>query len=269
MYLLYLDESGTHAGSPAYLLGGIAVHEADVYHLQQRLDTMLGAKLPAGRAAIDFELHGAEIKSPTMRKRPSPWAQFDYGLRLDVLRGAYSAISGYTCVDPRYPCVLFGAVVDRHYRDHKQRAYEEILHRFDDMLGRDTHATGHGTGIVIHDESNIERNLQAWTQRWREVAGRIPSTLKHIVDVPLFADSRASRMIQAADLVTFALWRYYGLKSSDTTWIDYLWPRFDAVDARMHGIVHVNPAFRTGKCGCPPCRARIAPARTTPAISNN
>lgn len=196
-----------------------------MYHLQQRLETMLQAKLPAGQAAIDFELHGAEIKSPSMRKRSSPWEQFDYGFRLDVLRGAYTSIGGFTCVDPDFPCALFGAVVDRHYSDHRQRAYEEILHRFDEMLGR---AGEHRRGIVIHDESNVETSVQAWTKRWREVEGRIPGKLGHIVDVPLFADSRASRMIQAADLVTFGLWRYYGLHDPDATWIDHLWEKFIA-----------------------------------------
>lgn len=257
MYLLYLDESGDHGGSPVYVLGGIAAHEDDIYHLQQRLDAMLGAKLPAGFAGNDFELHGAEIKSPSNRKRPSPWTQFDYGLRLDVLRGAYSSIADYRCKNRKYPCALFGAVVDRHYPDYRRRAYEEVLHRFDEMLGRNAR---HRRGIVIHDESTIERSLQAWTQRWRELAGRIPGTLGHIVDVPLFADSRASRMIQAADLVTFALWRYYGLQRSDTTWIDHLWGSFDAVDGQMYGLVHMTPAFRTGQCGCPPCQTRL-PAR--------
>jgi hypothetical protein len=161
MYLLYLDESGTHAGSPAYLLGGIAVHEHDMYHLQQRLETMLQAKLPPGFASIDFELHGAEIKSPTSRKYPSPWAQFDYPFRLDVLRGAYSAIGGYACVDARYPVALFGAVVERSYRDHKQRAYEEVLHRFDEMLGRQARVTGTAQrGVVVHDESTIEKTFR-------------------------------------------------------------------------------------------------------------
>lgn len=263
MYLLYLDESGTHAGSPVYLLGGIAVHEHDMYHLQQRLETMLQAKLAAGFASIDFELHGAEIKSPTNRKQASPWAQFGYAFRLDVLRGAYSAIGSYSCVDARYPVALFGAVVDRHYRDHKRRAYEEILHRFDEMLGRQANETGTAQcGVVVHDESTIEKNLQAWTQRWREVAGRIPGTLDHIVDVPLFADSRASRTIQAADLVTFGLWRYYGLPKSDPVWAEYLWEKFDAAGGQMHGLVHVSPAFRTGVCGCPPCQARIGPKST-------
>lgn len=262
--MLYLDESGTHAGSPAYLLGGIAVHEHDVYHVQQRLETMLQAKLPDGYAAADFELHGAEIKSPSNRQRPSPWVRFDYPFRLDVLRGAYSAIGQYSCVDAGHPCALFGAIVDRYYADRKRRAYEEILHRFDEMLER--HGREHGErqrGVVIHDESNIESNLQAWTQRWREVEGRIPGTLRHIVDVPLFADSRASRAIQAADLVTFALWRYYGLANSDTTWIDHLWDMFDSANGQMHGLVHVNPGFRAGICGCPPCRARIAPVEPT------
>lgn len=264
MYLLYLDESGTHGGSPAYILGGVALHEHDVYHVQQRLETMLQAKLPAGLAAADFELHGAEIKSPQNRRVPSPWEQFSYGFRLDVLRGAYGSLSGYDCVDSGYPWALFGAVVDRRYGDRKQRAYEEILHRFDEMLTRRAHETGeHQRGIVIHDESNIERNLQAWTQRWREVAGRIPGRLTHIVDVPFFADSQASRMIQAGDLVSFALWRYYGLPTSDTTWIDKLWDMFDTADGQMHGLVHVSPDFKSGKCGCPPCRGRIAPVVTS------
>ncbi len=249
------------------MLGGIAVHENDMYHLEQRLETMLQAKLPPGYAAIDFELHGAEIKSPTGRKRPSPWAQFDYGLRLDVLRGAYSSIGNYACMDPDYPLALFGAVVDRHYSDYRKRAYEEILHRFDEMLGPTATRQEHWRGVVVHDESNIENNVQAWTQRWREVAGRIPGKLGHVVDVPFFADSKASRMIQAADLVTFALWRYYGLRQPDKTWIDYLWDSFDSI-GRMDGLVHVSPAFRTGSCGCPPCRARSAPKAVKQEASN-
>lgn len=56
-----------------------------MYHVQQRLEAMLTAKLPSGLAAMDFELHGSEIKSPQNCKVPSPWEQFAYGFRLDVL----------------------------------------------------------------------------------------------------------------------------------------------------------------------------------------
>jgi hypothetical protein len=209
MYLLYLDESGTHGGSPAYIIGGIALHEHDVYHLQQRLETMLQAKAPSGARCSGFRATRCRDQVSAEPEGPSPWEQFDYSFRLDVLRGAYRAIGCYDPVDFEYPYALFGAVVDRHYGDRRQRAYEEVLHRFDEMLTRRAHQTReHQRGIVIHDESTIERNIQAWTQRWREVAGRIPGELRHIVDVPFFADSKASRTIQAADLVTFALWRY-------------------------------------------------------------
>lgn len=51
MYLLYLDESGAHGGSPAYILGGIAVHEHDVYHVQQRLEGMLQNSLAGSPAS--------------------------------------------------------------------------------------------------------------------------------------------------------------------------------------------------------------------------
>jgi hypothetical protein len=47
-YLLYLDESGTHGGSPVFILGGIAVHERDAWHLQNRLDGVLTRNLPPG-----------------------------------------------------------------------------------------------------------------------------------------------------------------------------------------------------------------------------
>jgi hypothetical protein len=140
-------------------------------------------------------------------------------------------------------------------RNRERRAYEEVLHKFDEMLNRQGHARGtHERGIVIHDRRVIERDVQSWTQSWREVAGRI-GRLTHIVDVPLFADSRASRLIQAADFVSWGLFRYYG-PTKDDKWIKDLWGKFDSVDAAMHGLIHVHPRFRWGKCVCPPCSSR-------------
>jgi hypothetical protein len=85
--------------------------------------------------------------------------------------------------------------------------------------------------------------------------GRI-GVLTHLTDVPFFADSRASRLLQAADLIAWALWRYYGLASPDGRWISSLWPHFDSADGTMHGLVHVTRSFRLGRCECPPCKSR-------------
>jgi len=38
LYLCFIDESGTHGGSPVLVVGGIIIHEEDAWHLQRRLD---------------------------------------------------------------------------------------------------------------------------------------------------------------------------------------------------------------------------------------
>jgi hypothetical protein len=266
VYLLYLDESGTHGGSPAFILAGLAIHEDDAWYFQQKLQGVLVRKLPKGLRPRDFELHAAEIKSPIKMvkgiKVVSPWAQVPYGTRLDIMRGTVQAISSYDCQDAAYPYALFGAVVDRTYKDREQRAYEEVLHKFDEMLTRQGNASGkHQRGLVVHDRRVIERDVQTWTATWREVSGRI-GKLTHFTDVPLFADSRASRLIQAADFVSWSLWRNYG-PSGDATWAKPLWSEFDNADGVMHGLIHVVPGFNQGACNCPPCHSRQQVASAT------
>jgi Protein of unknown function (DUF3800) len=154
--------------------------------------------------------------------------------------------------------VFFGAVVERSYRDYEERAWEEVLHRFDEMLERQARTSGvHQRGIVIHDRDGVERRAQSWADKWRLISGRI-GVLTHLVEVPLFADSRASRMLQAADFVTWALWRYYGLNERDDEWVRRMWRRFDQADGVMHGLVHVSRSFASlhNACECPPCRSR-------------
>jgi hypothetical protein len=83
--------------------------------------------------------------------------------------------------------------------------------------------------------------------------------LRNLADVPLFADSRSSRLLQATDLVSYALYRYYdpaGGRGED--YAGMLWPRFDAVDGVMHGCVRFMPSFGSRSCGCVPCVSRDA-----------
>jgi uncharacterized protein DUF3800 len=261
MYLLYLDESGSHVGSSVLVLAGVAVQEQDVWFVQRRLETLLRRKLPQGLDPGDFELHAAEIKSPTStrgRRGPSNWAKIPPPIRSGIMRSAFGALGNSTPQDARFPIALFGAVVDSSYGDREQRAYEEVLHRFDEMLTRQANATGtHQRGIVIHDRRVLERDVQGWVDNWRRVAGRI-GRLTHLVDVPMFSDSRASRLIQAADFVAWGLYRQYS-ESADERWIRHLWSRFDACDGIMHGLAHVSPAYRA--CQCRPCASRHAAGR--------
>lgn len=266
MYLLFLDESGTHGGSPVFVLAGLAIHEDDARHLQLKIDSFLHGRLtPRGLNAQEFELHATDIKNGNKE-----WAVVPYPVRLSILRGCYQTVLRYVVRDATFPLLCFGAVVDRRKvptrQEREKHAYELVLNKFDDMLDRANRILpSYQRGLVIHDKRvldtgrrawTLERSIQEWTRGWQEVAGKV-GQLKNFADIPLFADSRASRLIQAADLVAYALWRYYGLARPDPAYVTDLWKRFDAVGEAMHGMIHVSPNFAVGTCQCPPCQSRL------------
>lgn len=257
MYLLFVDESGTHGGSPVFIVGGIAVHEQDAWHLQARIEGALADALPDSRAARQLELHGSEIRSPKQGK--TPWADYPFEVRARVIHKALEAVVEYDPVDSSASPALFGAVVQRTYADYEERAYEELLHRFEGMLARRGYESGkelHERGLVIHDRRVVERDIQSQTQMWRRASGRIGRRLQYLADVPLFADSRASRLLQAADLVCYGLWRYYGLPFPKGEYAQRLWGKFDEADGVIHGLTHVWQGFGSGEPCCPPCESR-------------
>jgi hypothetical protein len=120
-------------------------------------------------------------------------------------------------------------------------------------------------GLVIHDRRVLaEHDIQSWVSEWRTAAGAV-GQLENLADVPLFADSRATRLLQAADLVSYALYRRYRPDRPADISGEYfatLWPRFDAAGGVTHGCVHFTPSYGRGDCECEPCDQRLrAPAR--------
>lgn len=222
MYLLFLDESGTHGSAPVFVLGGLAVHEFDVPHLQKRIEGQLTYRLAdLGQDARNFEIHAKELKSGS-----GNWAAIPINTRLKILGALYRSLVTYKPVTAVFPCALFAAVVDGSYHDRDERAYDLVLNKFDEMLDRLYHQHGQRhTGLVVHDRrvvdtplrsragtqaaaQNMERRIQEWTADWQEVASKV-GILHNLSHVPLFADSKATRLVQLADLVCWALWRHY------------------------------------------------------------
>jgi hypothetical protein len=56
----------------------------------------------------------------------------------------------------------------------------------------------------------------------------------NLSEVPLFMDSKASRLVQLADLVAFSLYRYY--EAQDSRFIDIIQGRFDK---GARNLVHI------------------------------
>ena len=267
VYLLALDESGTHGTAPALIIAGLAVHEHDIRPLNVSLDAVLDRHLkPLGLDPHQFELHAAEIKSPpggraasTTRaaRSGSPWRPVPTSSRLAVIADAYKTLTTFSPRDPALPPRVFGAIVDRRHRTFAQadrRAYDHVLHRFDEMLQRLAAANGvPQVGMVVHDRNRQkERAIQDLAARWQRTGARL-DTLAH---VPLFTDSRSSRLVQAADFIASALWRYYGLTSPGSTEAEPLWPLVDTDRGMLSGVIHLTPDYRSGVCTCPPCASR-------------
>jgi len=271
MYLLYLDESGTHAGAPVFILSGIAVHENDVWYLQRALHRQVAAALrPHSLDPTRYEIHAKELrasdaelqakpaKGKNRAKPASPWLDVPARDRRDLLSNAFRSLCNFRGRDARFPFRAFGAVVQSTYANKEERAYELVLNKFDEMLGRIYHQHGgeRQRGLVLHDvRQKEEQGIQAWTALWRERAGNV-GQINNIVDVPVFLDSRASRVIQAADLVSYALWRYYG-PTIEERFLRPMWRLFDEDKGQMHGLIHVTPKFARKECPCPPCQNRF------------
>lgn len=268
MYLLFLDESGTHGNAKVFVLAGIALHERDAPHFARRIERDLTYRLaPAGLDASNFELHATRVKAGH-----EEWVVVPPALRATILGSTYRAIATYGCLDQRYPYSLIGAVVDRRLGDFENRAYELVLNKFDDLLDRRSRrGRDRQNGLVIHDRRvvntvasgapagtsvSVERLIQEWTRNWQEVAGRV-GQLHNFAEVPLFADSRASRLVQVADFTCWGLWRYYSRRHRDERWIRSLWTHFGTGEGTMPHLIHVSPDYATKKCKCPPCTSRL------------
>ena len=249
LYLGFIDESGTHGNSRALVVAGLMLHEEDVWHLQQRLDTFLYRRLrDLGYDHTLFELHAKELWRGT-----NEWSAISGPNRHRILAGAYACLAGYQSVNPDLPMRLLGVVLDRDSTGGKLRAYELVAKKFDDFVKRMSRQSGiRQRGLILHDKGGVEKQLPAWISQWRAATSSL-GRISNLADVPFFSDSKATRALQAADLVAYALYRYYA-GSFEERFTHRLWTLFDTDQGKMHGLFHQCRDFKL--CPCPACTNR-------------
>ncbi len=245
MHLLYLDDAGS-AGNPSeqYLvLGGVSVFEAQAHWITQQLDTLAEDINPGEPHSVEF--HASEIFS----RRSQPWkgltqeeARGTIKSVLSVLADAYESARAFACVVHKasYP-----------NQDPLEIAFEDLCSRFDQYLLRLRNSGDAQRGLVILDRSAHETTLQQMSVGFRTL-GTSWGVIRNLADTPLFVDSRASRVIQLADHVAYAVFRRY--QAGDTQYLDRIASKFYSVDGVVHGLAHKEP----GKpdCMCIACLSR-------------
>lgn len=245
MYILYIDDSGS-VGNPNekhFFLGGIALFERQIYHLDQALEALVtDTGLPEPQK---LELHGNEILAG--RKK---WRQIrERSARRKIISTALSKISTI-----RGRSRLFGIVVEKAAipgRDPIEFAFEQLCSRFDQFLSRQRHDGQDQRGLIVMDKSTRETRLQSLASEFRR-GGHAWGQTKWIADVPFFVDSQATRIIQYADLVAYSLWRKF--EKGDNEFFDLIRNRFDASGGMVHGLHHER--YANSVCDCPYCETR-------------
>jgi hypothetical protein len=243
MHLLYLDDSGDvkNAADKHIILAGLSIFERGPQWLSRALDGI--AKEVWQQDPDNLEFRGVNIFAG--RKQ---WRGVSKENRAKAYRDALTILANSNQVR------LFGAAIHKAAYspgDPMEYAFEQIINRFDKMLGRFHKLGDTQRGIIILDKTSYETSLQGLALNFRREGHRWGKTY-NIAEVPLFVDSRATRLIQFADLVAYALRRYY--EHGDATWLDLLRPRFDSEGGVIHGLTHYTP--ENSRCNCLICRQR-------------
>ncbi len=163
--------------------------------------------------------------------------------------------------------VLLGAVIeksDRLYGEEAvKRAAEEVCRRFDVFLMRRHNEEGDTQrGLLVFAEGRFHERARLWVKGFRDL-GTQWGVLRNLSGIPYFASTADTRLLQAADYVSHAVFRLY--EGHDPTLLGPILHRFDQKDGTLHGLVHVTASRAT--CPCPACRSRITPGQFGPRVT--
>jgi len=111
-------------------------------------------------------------------------------------------------------------------------AFEELVSRFDIYLNRIYREQNYShKGLIICDKSVYETSLQKLSIEFRKEGTRWRD-IRNIREVPIFVDSKASRLVQLADHIAYSVFRRYN--AGDLTYFNCIENRFDSSDGKIH-----------------------------------
>jgi hypothetical protein len=202
MYVLYLDESGDPTSwqvNKCYVLGGVAVFEGEIRGLTNQLADIQAKYFQEGPP---IQFHITDI-----RKGRDCFGRLPFETRKQLIDNVYSVIT-----EARFPStVTFATAIDRSSARGANQArkvtFEDVTNRFNTFLVRQ-HKGGHTEkGLLVIDENRAEQYREIFDEF--QEGGTRYGYLGNITDIPYFAKCRHSRMLQLADFVANAVYRYY------------------------------------------------------------
>ena len=249
MYLLYLDESGTHSGARHFALAGVAVHETNVYWVTNQLERIQRQYFPELDDSALF--HATSLRAKEGARVKPPFDQIDRKARMEILNLLNDVTLGLHGT-------FFAVVIEKSYlgrgEDPYERALEQALSRFNHFLRRMSREEGRqDKGLIVIADSGFRERLEAAARQLASQGTQWDDDLRNIVDIPFFTLSKNSRLFQIADLVANSVFGRY--ESGHAAMFDKMLPKFDQDEnGRMHGLLHL--AHNRAACYLPCCLTR-------------
>lgn len=248
MYLLYVDESGEPSNplENYFVLAGIAVYEKNAYFLSEAFDRVQEKWFPQATSAIEF--HASKIYN----RNEEPWRSMQFAQCRSVLEDLCDAL-----VSLNFRALsLFGVAVHKQSFPSEspiEKAFHELCGHFDEFITQSNYsAKEQNRGLMILDSNKYAGHLDTLLLEYRKFGKTKYGRVKNFADAPAFANSCTTRLIQAADLVAYSIYRRY--ERSDTFLLDKIVGRFQREDKKIHGLMHLIAGYRN--CTCPACLSR-------------
>ena len=134
-------------------------------------------------------------------------------------------------------------------REVDVQAFEQVVSRFQQYLQREYPADKAGLGLLVHDNNDTISRKHTSLMRDFHSNGTLWTSVDRIIETPLFVDSGLTRMIQIADLCSFALRRF--VENGETALFAKVFAAADRIGTRVVGVRH----FAGLACRCAICDA--------------
>ncbi|WP_337867315.1 DUF3800 domain-containing protein [Meiothermus sp.] len=223
---MYADESGSTSDPKQqhFVLAGFCAFERQGWWLSKQLEKIAERFNAADPASV--ELHG----NPMFTGKKI-WRQYDENLRRTAIEDALRIFA-----ESHPSNRLFASVIKKSAEQNKdpvELAFEQLASRFDMYLKRLHKQNDTQRGLIIFDKTTYETAIQSLATDFR-TKGHTWGVIRNFSEVPLFLDSRASRLIQLADLIAYAIYRYF--EHGDSRFYSIIERRFDSHGGIVHGL---------------------------------
>lgn len=139
----------------------------------------------------------------------------------------------------------------RTMRSIDEQAFEQVISRFEQYLQNTSRNNPSPSyGLLIHDNNETVAKKHTALMKNFHQQGTFWTTIKSIIETPLFVDSQLTSMVQIADLCGYALRRY--LENGEDELFDFLFERADRKDGVVVGVRHFT---KPSGCACKICNA--------------